>query len=40
VAFYVRTSIRLVRLTWLNAAGKEIASTTALPRFGYAQFQP
>ncbi len=40
VAFYVPTSLWLVRLTWLNAAGKEIASTTALPRFGYTQFQP
>jgi hypothetical protein len=40
VAFYVRGSLRLTRLTWLNATGKEIASTTALPQFGYTQFQP
>jgi hypothetical protein len=39
-AFAVGTSLRLKRLTWLNAAGKEIASTTALPVFGYTQFQP
>ncbi len=39
-AFAVGTSLRLKRLTWLNAAGQEIASTTALPQFGYAQFQP
>jgi hypothetical protein len=39
-AFVVRTSLRLKRLTWLNAAGQEIASTTALPRSGYTQFQP
>jgi hypothetical protein len=39
-AFAVGTSLRLERLTWLNAAGKEIASTTVLPQFGYAQFQP
>ncbi|MGP0024613.1 MAG: hypothetical protein ACLPKE_14825, partial [Streptosporangiaceae bacterium] len=39
-AFAVGTSLRLERLTWLNAAGQEIASTTALPQFGYTQFQP
>jgi len=39
-AFAVGTSLRLKRLTWLNAVGKEIASTTALPQFGYTQFQP
>jgi hypothetical protein len=39
-AFAVGTSLRLKRLTWLNAAGAEIASTTALPQFGYTQFQP
>lgn len=39
-AFAVGTSLRLKRLTWLNAAGKEIASTAALPRYGYTQFQP
>jgi hypothetical protein len=39
-AFVVGRSLRLKRLTWLNAAGQEIASTTALPEFGYTQFQP
>jgi hypothetical protein len=39
-AFAIGTSLRLTRLTWLDAAGQEIASTTALPRYGYAQFQP
>jgi hypothetical protein len=39
-ALAVGTSLRLKRLTWLNAAGQEIASTTALPRYGYTQFQP
>jgi len=39
-AFAIGTSLRLKRLTWLDAAGKEIATTTALPRFGYTQFQP
>ena len=39
-AFTVATSLRLVRLTWLDAAGKAFASTTALPRSGYTKFQP
>lgn len=39
-AFAVATSLRLDRLTWLDAAGKAFASTTALPRSGYTQFQP
>jgi len=39
-AFAVGTSLRLTRLAWLNAAGQEIASSTALPRSGYTQFQP
>ena len=39
-AFVVGTSLRIDRLTWLDAAGQEIASTTALPRSGYTQFQP
>jgi hypothetical protein len=39
-AFTVATSLRLVRLTWLDVAGKAFASTTALPRAGYTQFQP
>ncbi len=39
-AFAIGTSLRLERLTWLNAAGKAFASTTSLPRFGDTQFQP
>ena len=39
-AFVVGTSLRLDRLTWLDASGQEIASTAALPRSGYTQFQP
>jgi hypothetical protein len=39
-AFAIGASLRLARLTWLDAAGREIASTTALPRDGYTQFQP
>ena len=39
-AFVVRDPLRLSRLTWLDARGRVIASTTALPRFGYVQFQP
>lgn len=39
-AFAVATSLRLVRLTWLDSAGKAFGSTTALPRAGYTQFQP
>jgi hypothetical protein len=39
-AFVIGKSLRLTRLTWLNAAGREIASTTALPRYRYTQFQP
>jgi hypothetical protein len=39
-AFVIGKSLRLTRLTWLNAAGREIASTTALPQYGYTQFQP
>ena len=39
-AFAIGASLRLKRLTWLNAAGQVIASTTALPGFGYTQFQP
>jgi hypothetical protein len=40
MAFTVGTSLRLARLTWLDAAGQAFASTTALPRSGYTQFQP
>jgi hypothetical protein len=39
-AFSVGSSLRLKRLTWLDAAGRAFASTTALPRYGYTQFQP
>jgi hypothetical protein len=39
-AFVIGTSLRLERLTWLDATGKAFASTTSLPRSGYAQFQP
>ncbi len=38
--FSVGASVRLKRLAWLDASGHAFASTTALPRFGYAQFQP
>ena len=38
-AFVIGTSLRLERLTWLDATGKAFASTTALPRSGYTQFQ-
>jgi hypothetical protein len=40
VAFIVPNPLQLSRLTWLDAAGRVIASTTALPRYGYLQFQP
>jgi hypothetical protein len=39
-AFVIGTSLRLERLTWLDAAGKAFASTTSLPLSGYTQFQP
>jgi hypothetical protein len=39
-AFVVPDPLRLSRLTWLNAAGQVIASTTVLPQYGYVQFQP
>jgi hypothetical protein len=38
--FVVPDPLLLSRLTWLNAAGGVIASTTALPRYGFVQFQP
>ena len=40
VAFVVPDPLRLTRLTWLDAIGRVIASTTALPEYGYVQFQP
>jgi hypothetical protein len=39
-AFIIGTSLRLERLTWLDAQNKPFASTTALPRDGYVQFRP
>jgi hypothetical protein len=39
-AFIVGPSLRLLRLTWLNAIGRPIASSTALPLSGYTQFRP
>ncbi|MGH3153665.1 MAG: hypothetical protein ACRDOB_23440 [Streptosporangiaceae bacterium] len=39
-AFVVPDPLRLAKLTWLDAQGHVIASTTALPRYGYVQFQP
>jgi hypothetical protein len=39
-AFIVPSPLRLSRLSWLDAAGRVMASTTALPRKGYVQFQP
>lgn len=39
-AFIVGPSLRLIRLTWLSAIGRPIASSTALPRAGYTQFRP
>jgi hypothetical protein len=39
-AFIVPSPSQLSRLTWLDAQGRVIASTTALPRYGYLQFQP
>jgi hypothetical protein len=39
-AFIVPDLLRLTKLTWLDARGLPIASTTALPLYGYLQFQP
>jgi len=39
-AFVVPNPLRLAKLTWFDARGRAIASTTALPRYGYTQFQP
>lgn len=39
-AFIVPDPLRLAKLTWYDARGRAIASTTALPRYGYTQFQP
>ena len=40
VAFIAYPSRSVDRLIWLDASGTVIASTTAVPPFGYAQFQP
>jgi len=39
-AFVIGTSLRLERLTWLDASGRAFATSTALPRDGYTQFRP
>jgi hypothetical protein len=39
-AFVVPNPLRLTKLTWFDAQGQAIASTTALPQYGYTQFQP
>jgi hypothetical protein len=39
-AFIVPNPFRLVELTWFDAQGRIIASTTTIPRYGYVQFQP
>jgi hypothetical protein len=39
-AFIVPSPLHLKKLTWFDARGQAIASTTALPRYGYTQFQP
>jgi hypothetical protein len=39
-AFIVPDPLRLVKLTWYDGRGRAFASTTALPQYGYAQFQP
>ena len=39
-AFIVPNPLRLSRLIWIDARGRVIASTTALPPYGYVQFRP
>jgi hypothetical protein len=39
-AFIVPDPLRLSRLIWLDARGRVIATTTALPQYGYVQFHP
>jgi len=39
-AFVIGTSLRLERLTWLDASGRAFATSTVLPRDGYTQFRP
>jgi hypothetical protein len=40
VAFAVPSPRSVDRVIWLDAAGRVMASTTAVPRYGYTQFQP
>ncbi|HEV2255039.1 MAG TPA: hypothetical protein VGS06_17790 [Streptosporangiaceae bacterium] len=40
VAFVVPSPRSLHRLIWLDAGGQVMASTTAVPQYGYTQFQP
>jgi hypothetical protein len=40
VAFAVSSPRSVDRVIWLDAAGRVIASTTAVPLYGYTQFQP
>jgi hypothetical protein len=40
VALVVPSPRSLHRLIWLDAAGRVMASTTAVPQYGYTQFQP
>jgi hypothetical protein len=40
VAFIVPDPLTLKKLTWLDPHGRVIASTRAVPRYGYVQFQP
>ena len=39
-AFIVPSPLHLSRLSWLDTRGRVMASTTALPQFGFVQFQP
>ena len=39
-AFLVRSPLRISRLTWINARGQAIATTTRLPQYGFVQYQP
>ncbi len=39
-AFIVPSPLRLTKLTWFDANGRAIASTKAVPQYGYVQFQP
>jgi hypothetical protein len=39
-AFIVPDPLTLTKLTWFDAQGRVIASTKAVPRYGYVQFQP